>query len=259
MSGYGPGFAPFYDAHWRSFAERAAPDILQWARTELGEASHLLDLCCGTGASSEPFARAGWHVTGVDLSPDMITIAQDRVGGAYRPTQVRFLVGDIADLPLPDVASFDLVISLFDSLNHLPDLPTLERVFVAAACRTRAGGALVFDLNTVIGLRHWDATTHAFDDDRGTVIAEGHYDEDTNQARMDVIAYLPDPDATSYRKYTETNIEHAFSTEQVIAALHRSGWVDVHTTTYGQLSDDRDDIGTLPRITFLARRSVDAG
>lgn len=82
---------------------------------ELGLAlpAQALDLGCGTGRHATAYlVERGLKVTGIDLSPKSIAVAQQEVPRA------RFLVGDMASVELP-VDSFDLV-TAFYSLIHVP-------------------------------------------------------------------------------------------------------------------------------------------
>ncbi len=56
------------------------------------------------------------QATGVDLSPDMVRIAQGRAEEAGLAARARFVTGDAAALPFPE-SSFDLVVSTA-SLHH---------------------------------------------------------------------------------------------------------------------------------------------
>lgn len=63
----------------------------------------LLDVGCGTGHWSIFFAEQGFEVTGVDISPKMISLAQAR-----NALHCRFAVADAIKLPFPN-KSFDAV------------------------------------------------------------------------------------------------------------------------------------------------------
>jgi len=72
------------------------------ARLNVSPQTTVLDLGCGTGFISKSFSGKTKHVTGLDISPRSIELAQHRnPGGTY-------LVGDMAQVPLPD-HSFDLI------------------------------------------------------------------------------------------------------------------------------------------------------
>ena len=62
-----------------------------------GKRPALLDVGCGTGHWSVFFAEHGFEVTGVDISPEMISVAQ----GRHAP-HCRFVAADAMRLPFPD-------------------------------------------------------------------------------------------------------------------------------------------------------------
>lgn len=75
--------------------------------------TRVLDVACGTGNTALPLARAGAHVTGLDLAPNLLVQARDRA--AAEQLSIRFDEGDAEQLPYPD-ASFDAAISMFGSM-----------------------------------------------------------------------------------------------------------------------------------------------
>jgi demethylmenaquinone methyltransferase/2-methoxy-6-polyprenyl-1,4-benzoquinol methylase len=83
----------------------------------------VLDLACGTGDIAWLAARAGAHVTGLDITPRMIELARAKAP-AERTDGMRgravFLVGDMGALPFRD-ASFDVVTTGY-GLRNVPDL-----------------------------------------------------------------------------------------------------------------------------------------
>ena len=104
--------------------------------------SRILDVGCGSGWLSEFFARLGYDVTGIDISPDLIEISCARVARvAYgadheTPLRCRFMVHDAEGSPLAE--EFDAVVC-YDSLHHFED----ERAVVRnLSAMTRYGGAL---------------------------------------------------------------------------------------------------------------------
>jgi SAM-dependent methyltransferase len=96
----------------------------------------VLDLGCGTGSLSLLLAQAGHRVTGVDLAPRMVALAQEKLAAADLPA--RFLVGDAAEPPT-GTDRFDAIV-VRHVIWTLPDPAAALRAWVG---RLRPGGRLV--------------------------------------------------------------------------------------------------------------------
>lgn len=70
----------------------------------------VIDIACGTGALSLVMARSADHVTGIDLSEDMI-ITSRRTAQRRRATNVSFSLLDATDLSCFSDQSFDVAVS----------------------------------------------------------------------------------------------------------------------------------------------------
>lgn len=68
----------------------------------------VLDVACGTGNATIPAAEAGARVTGLDLTPAMLSKARERAAGLA----IEWVEGDAEDLPYPG-EHFDVVLSTF--------------------------------------------------------------------------------------------------------------------------------------------------
>ncbi|MBC8264593.1 MAG: class I SAM-dependent methyltransferase [Anaerolineales bacterium] len=118
--------------------------------TGRGEAA---DLGCGPGQLVIELARRspGLHVTGIDLSEEMIARGQDNARRAGVADRVSFRRGDAQQIPFPD-ASLDLVVSTL-SLHHWSD-PVAALDEIARVLRP-GGSFLVFDLRRDMAAPFW--------------------------------------------------------------------------------------------------------
>lgn len=91
----------------------------------------VLEACCGTGGLARRIAATGREVLGVDLAPANIALARSR---QPPDLSVRFEVGDVAALPLPEAGPYD-VATIVMALHEMPAtyrLPVLERLLLLA-------------------------------------------------------------------------------------------------------------------------------
>jgi SAM-dependent methyltransferase len=106
---------------------------------------HLMDLGCGTGRHAAEFAAAGFSVSGVDMSADMLARADARrttLPGAVAK-RLRFQQGDARTVRTDEL--YDAVVSLF----HVASYQTTNADFMAM-CHTAAthlprSGLFLFD------------------------------------------------------------------------------------------------------------------
>lgn len=110
------------------FAWRAAVTRTVAARPGM----KVLDLACGTGASTASLAKTGADVTGCDFSAGMI-----REGLRRRP-HLNLIQGDAMDLPFED-ESFDVVTMSYGLRNVQNPMRALEEMYRVV----RPGGKLV--------------------------------------------------------------------------------------------------------------------
>lgn len=117
--------ADFYDSPANTFWSRFGQRTIERLRLQPGH--RVLDVCCGTGGSAIPAARAvgpDGSVVGIDLSGELLRLARKKAI-AQRITNVDFRLGDMLDLRMPE-ASFDAVVCVF-GIFFAPDIPEAVR------------------------------------------------------------------------------------------------------------------------------------
>ena len=113
----------------------------------VGQASHVLDVCCGCGGPSLALVeRTGCRLTGVDLEDAGIGRAQSQASARGLADRARFTVHDCSRALPYEGGSFDAVLCV-DALCHLWDRFGTLREW---ARLLHEGGRLVFTDPTVI-------------------------------------------------------------------------------------------------------------
>ncbi len=113
--------------------------LLKMANIQPGE--RALDLCCGTGDIALALQAAGADVVGIDFSPAMLAVAQERaknICGRAGLVRLEFLCADALKIPFPD-DSFDVVTVGYGLRN----LASWERGLEEMARVARPGGRLL--------------------------------------------------------------------------------------------------------------------
>jgi 2-polyprenyl-6-hydroxyphenyl methylase/3-demethylubiquinone-9 3-methyltransferase len=110
------------DQHWA---------LDEHSRTPLSGKT-ALDVGCGAGLLTEPLARLGAKVTGIDATPEVIDVARDHANAVGLAIDYR--AGDIQELD----GHFDLI-TCMEVIEHVAD-PAL---FVKALARRLAPGGLL--------------------------------------------------------------------------------------------------------------------
>jgi len=99
----------------------------------------LLDAGCGTGAFAVEAARRGADVLAIDLSPTLVSLAQERAPRDLGDGSIEYKVGDMSDAGL---GRFDHVVAM-DSLIHYP-AQDVVRLLGDIAARTAASIRFTF-------------------------------------------------------------------------------------------------------------------
>ena len=154
------GFAEFYDRIMGDRSEEVAR-VQAYISKHLPLARSLLELGCGTGALLAGLT-GGLAVTGMDRSPQMLAQALESAPAAT------LVQADMTDFRLP--ARFDVVICMFDTLNHVPSFRGWLSLFSRVHEHLADGGLFIFDVNTAGRLRRLNDAPPYVDEFDGNMV-----------------------------------------------------------------------------------------
>jgi phosphoethanolamine N-methyltransferase len=118
----------FGDGYVSTGGPETTADLCSRLGNALRPGVRVLDVGSGIGGAAFHLAREyGAVVTGIDLSPEMVNIAKERVRSSGTESSVTFLLADVLTASFP--TRFDIIWSR-DALMHIPDKSRLfSRLF----------------------------------------------------------------------------------------------------------------------------------
>lgn len=204
-----------------------------------------VDLACGTGSVAAILARRGLRVTAVDVSEEMLTVAQQKTAEMENPP--RFLCQPLQRLWLD--RGVDLAVCALDSLDYITNpadcAEAIRRIYKAL----NPGGIFIFDVNTPEKLRAMDGQVFLDEDDDVYCVWRGEFDEASNICSygMDLFQRR----GGLWQRSFEEHREYAYSREQLTEYLRGAGFT--HIGVYADRLFEAPRVGE-QRIYFKARK-----
>jgi len=127
----------------RAGRDRMRTTLLGWLPADL-HGARVLDAGCGTGALAIDLARRGASVVAVDLSPNLVALASQRLPAPLQ-SQIQFIAGDMLD---PSYGTFDYTVAM-DSLIHYP-VADMADIVATLGARTRKTMVFTFAPRTPV-------------------------------------------------------------------------------------------------------------
>lgn len=206
-----------------------------------------VDLACGTGSVTAILAKMGIPTTGVDMSEEMLTVAQQKTMDLTpRPF---FSRQRLERLRLP--RAVDLAVCALDSLDYLTEPENCREAIRRVYKALNPGGIFIFDVNTPEKLRAMDGQVFLDEDDDVYCVWQGEFDEQTN-----ICSYGMDLFQRQGRLWCrsfEEHREYAYSAETLVDYLKQAGFTRI--TVYGDRRMTSPEPGE-QRIYIKARKGI---
>jgi SAM-dependent methyltransferase len=214
--------------------------------------AELLDAGCGTGRYAIEMARRGYLVHGIDLSPELIDVAERSAHDA--PVSASFRVGDILNQPS---RRFDAILCR-GVLNDFVDDDSRAVVFAAFARALRPAGVLILDV------REWEATAlrkdreplfrKRVDTDRGQLTFTSTTELDREKRSLLLSERHTLVSEGQERSSSYQFMMRCWTREELAAGFARAGFAAVD---YFGAYDSAVAAGSTDRLIAIAQLSVD--
>lgn len=207
----------------------------------------VCELGCGTGQMTMLFAKSGCDVIGIDYSPEMLMVAQDRA--FEEEVSILYLMQDMSEFEIN--REVDLICSCCDSINYLLEEDEVKSTFERVEKHLAPNGLFIFDMNTpykykeVLGNQIFADQT-----DEAAYIWENFYDEEEEINEYEVSFFIKDEEG-KYERTVENHYQRAYSKEYICLLLEEAGLEVIHM--YDNYSRENVNDKT-QRITYVARK-----
>ena len=201
-----------------------------------------LDVGCGGGWFTRAFQRAGYQMTGLDISPEMLDFAQEQA--LKSGLRGEYLLGDIASFRSPKKYGF--VTAINDCVNYIPKARLLT-AFKSVYALLEKGGVFLFDISSEGKFKNKIANTVSVDD-RDDVTYFSFNREEEDGVTMEVSLFVRQKDGL-YERLEEIHRQYLYTEEEILAALSAAGFSVLEKEGHLGEEASRSD-----RICFLAKK-----
>lgn len=227
-----------YEA-WVSYIE----EIISYYQ---GRVQAVVDLACGTGNSSFPWAARGYRTCGVDLSAKMLEIARAKADA--RRLAIDFLQQDICNLQLERLV--DLAVCFQDGFNYIVNIDDLRRSFRAIYRNLERGGFFIFDLNYLPQIVSPNQSVSLVQEDDFTLCWSASFQESERLWEIEVAGTINDKGGNRH-DYQEKHRERVYAPYEVWSLLAEQGYTSLNSYQAFTFAQPHD---LSPRIVYIAQK-----
>ncbi|MPW24705.1 methyltransferase domain-containing protein [Alkalibaculum sp. M08DMB] len=189
------------------------------------EVKDVMDLGCGTGNITIPLSDMGYKMVGVDLSEDMLAIADSKA--FLKNNNIKWIYGDMVDSQAYDM-SYDAIISCCDAVNYILEEDELMKMFRNVYKGLKENGIFTFDINSYYKINQvYKDQVFTYTSDKINYIWENNYDEDTDIIEYYLNFFVKNDKDNDYTRSEEIHYQKAYKNENIIDMLLKVGFTSV--------------------------------
>lgn len=212
------------------------------------EGKKVLDLACGTGEITVELAQHGFDVSGVDLSDEMLMVANEKA--AKQGLSIPLFQQNMAELE--GLGLYDCVTIFCDSLNYLREEADIVKTFNRVHDHLKEGGLFLFDVHSIYKMEEiFHNNTFAVNDEEVSYIWDSFPGEEPYSVEHDLSFFVRDDQSGLYDRFDELHYQRTYPIQQYKQWLQQAGF-----ETLEILADleEKPPVNETERILFVARK-----
>lgn len=200
---------------------------LSYATDNLSFKGSVLDLACGTGTFTCMLAKQGYNMFGVDVSQDMLTVADEKK--REQKLTIPFILQDMRSF-----SGFDQLdgITLFcDGLNYLHESKDVKETIQQAYSALKSGGVFLFDVHSAYKMEY--IFSNQLYGENGEDISYMWFceqGEETLSIEHELTFFLKQEDG-SYERVDETQYQRTFLPTEYQQWLEEAGFHQIEISS----------------------------
>ena len=240
--------ASYYDRIMEDIDYEAWCDFYEACFSENGiTPKKILDLACGTGSITVPLAKRGYALTGIDLSAEMLALAQEKCDEA----KVRIRLSEQNIALFQAGSGFDAIICSFDGVNYLTSPRNVASCFACVSETLSDDGVFIFDVSSPYKYENIladNAFVYEYDD--LFLSWQNYFDKKSGLCDFYLTFFVKTEDG-SWKRFDETQCQRKYTPARLEQMLNEAGLYIVKTAADIDGSPIREDSD---RMFFICKK-----
>lgn len=206
-------YSKYYDLLYKDKKYKEESEyVVRKIKQLLPQATQILELGSGSGSHAHYFCEAGFEVTGIERSPEMVDLAKSKNIIGFNPIN-----GDISSFELPK--QFDVALSLFHVISYLTENESLIDCFKTVYKQLNSGGIFMFDIWYSAAVYHQKPETRIkrLENDEVEIVrlAESKMESDKNVVEVNFEVIIKDKVTLTNETIREKHLMRHFSIPEI--------------------------------------------
>ncbi|WP_225744342.1 class I SAM-dependent methyltransferase [Marinilactibacillus sp. Marseille-P9653] len=206
---------------------------------------HILELGCGTGILATELTKAGFDITGLDLSSDMLSLAYDR----QIDTGIQYPLVEMDMKDFSELGKFDGILCYSDALCYIQSEEEKKQIFQEVYNQLTEEGTFLFDVHSIYQIEQFKQFSY-HDEVNQIVFLWDSFEGEQDYSIEHQLTFFVENENETYERFEEVHREWTHPLETYIDLLKSVGFKNIEVTADfgGTVSD------TSKRWFFAAKK-----